>query len=101
MINSNLKKELVKHKRIAKKAEKDVKNLEEEVNRLKNESYQHVRTIRNLNDSLDLLKRSCFDLETKVGPVNNTTNSNENNRSPEGPSHINKAMRTQGAYVDN
>ena len=58
-----MKKELGKYKRQVKKLEKDSENLKREVNQEKNENLQHTRTIRNLNDHLDNLKRTCHDIE--------------------------------------
>ena len=58
-----LRKELAKMKRLNKKAEKEIENLKMQANQLKNEKFQQVRTIRHLNDSLDTLKRTCYDLD--------------------------------------
>ena len=58
-----VKKELVKCRRLIKKKDREMEMVKEEKNNAIQEKLEHVRTIRNLNDSLDLMKRITIDLE--------------------------------------
>ena len=51
-----LKKEVSKCRRIAKKKDREIEIIREERNKALQDKLEQVRTIRNLNDSLDLLK---------------------------------------------
>ena len=59
----SLKKELRKEKKANKKKEREIEVILDERNKALQEKLEHTRTIRNLNDSLDLLKRINVDHE--------------------------------------
>ena len=58
-----LKKEVSKCRRIAKKKDREIEIIREERNKALQDKLEQVRTIRNLNDSLDLLKKINIDHE--------------------------------------
>ena len=68
-----MKKELIKYRRMNKRKEQEIEVVREERNKALQEKLEHVRTIRNLNDSLDLLKRINVEHEkANVSQDNNT-----------------------------
>ena len=58
-----LKKELIRYRTFNKKKDREIQAIRDERNKILQEKLEQTRTIRNLNDSLDLLKRINVDNE--------------------------------------